>query len=75
MARPTKNPDGTLNLMNWECGKLPRSSVGVLEVLCSVCKQQDQGVSVPIAWHPSNYEVVRLQRGRGSLLMLTAPFA
>ena len=21
VARPTKNPDGTLNLMNWECGK------------------------------------------------------
>ena len=19
IARPTKNPDGTLNLMNWEC--------------------------------------------------------
>lgn len=21
MARPVKNTDGTLNLMNWECGK------------------------------------------------------
>ena len=21
MAKPVKNPDGTLNLMNWECGK------------------------------------------------------
>lgn len=20
MAKPLKNPDGTLNLMNWECG-------------------------------------------------------
>ena len=20
VAKPTKNPDGTLNLMNWECG-------------------------------------------------------
>lgn len=21
VAKPVKNPDGTLNLMNWECGK------------------------------------------------------
>lgn len=21
MAKPVKNPDGTLNLMNWECGR------------------------------------------------------
>ena len=24
MAKPVKNADGTLNLMNWECGKSKR---------------------------------------------------
>lgn len=27
VARPTKNPDGTLNLMNWECAIPGKKSV------------------------------------------------
>ncbi len=27
VAKPTKNPDGTLNLMNWECGEFSMSNL------------------------------------------------
>jgi hypothetical protein len=32
VARPTKNPDGTLNLLNWECAIPGKKGVGVLEM-------------------------------------------
>ena len=52
VARPTKNPDGSLNLMNWECaipGKPGVSSQHVyssecLIILCWVCSWLCKGV-------------------------------
>lgn len=32
IARPTKNPDGTLNLMNWECAIPGKKGVGLLKL-------------------------------------------
>lgn len=31
MARPTKNPDGTLNLMSWECAIPGKKGVGFIK--------------------------------------------
>lgn len=31
VARPTKNPDSTLNLMNWECAIPGKKSVSVVD--------------------------------------------
>jgi hypothetical protein len=41
VARPTKAADGTLNLMNWECGIPGKKGVGIkLQVAQSSCPTQ-----------------------------------
>ena len=35
VAKPMKNPDGTLNLMNWECGELYPVSLSNYLILSS----------------------------------------
>ena len=37
VARPTKNPDGTLNLMNWECAIPGKKPVGPCSSIFFVC--------------------------------------
>ena len=37
VARPTKNPDGTLNLFNWECAIPGKKGVSIESVQLGMC--------------------------------------
>ena len=73
VAKPTKNPDGTLNLMNWECGKwcslvAMQSDISIGAVLDTVLSQK----SVPYSEveNIATMETVSLQE---IVLKLTVP--
>uniref|UniRef100_A0A669DTQ7 SUMO-conjugating enzyme UBC9 n=1 Tax=Oreochromis niloticus TaxID=8128 RepID=A0A669DTQ7_ORENI len=62
VAVPTKNPDGTMNLMNWECAIPGKKGVSYLELDCSraslynfVFNNLSSGKFEPPIFHPNVY--------------------
>ena len=56
VARPTKSADGTLNLMNWECGIPGKKGVSKIKTLCIT-----PGTAMCIQYEfPINFEAVLL---------------